>query len=68
MQTERLGLRNRIEKKAAYLQELEEQVWLSICYLYDYFGLNLFFAMLRLRILFSMIYLKIRRIIKKLRT
>lgn len=68
MQTERLGLRNRIEKKAAYLQELEEQVRLSICYLYDYFGLNLFFVMLRLRILFSMIYLKIRRIIKKLRT
>lgn len=26
MQTERHGLRNRIEKKAAYLQELEEQV------------------------------------------
>lgn len=26
MQAERLGLRNRIEKKAAYLQELEEQV------------------------------------------
>lgn len=52
MQTERLGLRNRIEKKAAYLQELEEQVWLSICYLYDYFVLNLFFAMLRLTIFF----------------
>lgn len=68
MQTERLGLRNRIEKKAAYLQELEEQVWLSICYLYDYFVLNLFFAMFRLTIFFSMIYIKIRRIIKKLRT
>lgn len=34
MQTERLGLRNRIEKKSAYLQELEEQVWLSIRTLY----------------------------------
>ncbi len=47
MQTERLGLRNRIEKKAAYLQELEEQVWIficTICYVYDYFGLNLFIA------------------------
>lgn len=26
MQTERLSLRNRVEKKAAYLQELEDQV------------------------------------------
>lgn len=26
LQTERLGLRSRIEKKAAYLEELEEQV------------------------------------------
>lgn len=26
MQAERLGLRNRIEKKTAYLQELEDQV------------------------------------------
>jgi hypothetical protein len=34
MQTERHGLRNRIEKKSAYLQELEEQVWLSIRTLY----------------------------------
>lgn len=30
MQAERLGLRNRIEKKAAYLQELEEQVWIAV--------------------------------------
>lgn len=32
MQTERLGLRSRIEKKAIYLQELEEQVWIAIIY------------------------------------
>lgn len=32
MQTERLGLRSRIEKKAVYLQELEEQVWIAIFY------------------------------------
>lgn len=30
MQAERLGLRNRIEKKAAYLQELEEQAWIAV--------------------------------------
>lgn len=38
MQTERLGLRNRIEKKAAYLQELEEQVCLLIfiCFMFLY--------------------------------
>jgi len=29
-QTERLGLRNRIEKKASYLQELEDQVRTAI--------------------------------------
>ena len=46
MQAERLGLRKRIEKKAAYLQELEEQVLIAatifLLFVYhDYHGVIL---------------------------